>query len=316
MTYKFIFFPFTHITQNQLNTILAFFPSFQHLPVSVDFKHQPTLQKLYEQGKIHPFFSSARDVVAVEQKIGEYLAWARMNKGNEHNLKLLIKDHPYFTSNSDVTAIKSKILGAKGLEKEAISDELALQHNLLFLKMAQLSDEQNESIDLELRDLDEARDTLIFELRGLDSSDHKDSKTEENKDTGAMMTKERIKAWSVCMAPVLQSQDKSPLFVTTSDAVFEYIESNCKDVVNSLDIDKIKVHENDCEKRNEWQQKMCDYLMGAVQGDGNRKNKMPQVNDTCSLSGQIKLGHFSGNGINKLFNLSDKQIPVCLIKLK
>lgn len=316
MIHKFIFFPFTHITENQLNTILAFFPSFYHLPVSADFKHRQTLQTLYEQGKIHPFFSSADDLSAVERKTGEYLEWARMNKGNEHNLKLLIKDHPYFTSNSDVTAIKSSILGSKELEKATLSDEVALQHNLLFLKMAQLCDEQNESIDLELRDLDKARDTLIFELRGLDFSEHKAVKIEEDKDTGAIMTKERIEAWSGCMAAALPSQDKRPLFVTTSDAVFEYIESNCKDVVNSLDIDKIKVHENDCEKRNEWQQQMCDYLMGAVQGGGDRENKMPKVNDACSLSGQIKLGLFSGNNINKLFNLSDKQIPVCLIKLK
>ena len=316
MTLKFVFFPFTHITENQLNTILAFFPAFYHLPVSKDLKHLEVLKKLYEQGKMHPIFSSAEDLEAVESKAAEYLAWARMNKGNEHNLKLLIKDSPYFTSSSDVTALKSRILGANKTKQEPMSDEAALQRNLLFLRLAQLCDEQNESIDLELKHLEKARETLFSELRGLAPDEENKGRVKENKDTGAMMTRERIEAWSGCMAASLQSQDKSPLFVTTSDAVFEYFESNFKDVANSLDIDKIKVHENDCEKRNEWQQQMGDYLTGAVQGGGHRKNKMPVVNDACSLFGQIKLGLFSGNGINKLFNMSNKQIPVCLIKLK
>jgi len=56
--------------------------------------------------------------------------------------------------------------------------------------------------------------------------------------------------------------------------------------------------------------------MRAIQGNGTRENELPKVSDRCSLSGRIKLTLFSGNDINKLFNSSEKQIPVCLIKLK
>ena len=114
----------------------------------------------------------------------------------------------------------------------------------------------------------------------------------------------------------LKKEESRPLFITTSEAVFKELESNCKDVVNALDIDKIKVHENECENKTEWQHHFYQYLMGAIQGDGNRKNQVQSATDKCSVSGQIKLHLFPGNGINKCFNMSDKHIPVCLIKLK
>jgi len=313
----FLFFPFTHITQNQLDTILTFFASFQYLPGSRDFKHDQTLQKLFEQGKIAPFFLSPDDLAPIELKLKQYLEWARLHKGNEVNLKSLLKDNPYFTNDSDVTAIKSQI---KGNKEETLPGESILQKDLLFLKMAQLCDEQNERIDLKLKDLDINRDQLMSALRGLKSplTSVKEGEIAMDRDFGKMMTRERMVAWSRCVAAKggLKQGVKKPLFITTSEAVFDYLESNCKDVINALDIDKIKVHENECENKNEWQHLFCDYLMRAIQAEGNRENELPKVDDKCSLSGQIKLSLFSGDEINQLFNCSDKQIPVCLIKLK
>ena len=320
MTNKFLFFPFTHITQNQLNTILTFFPSFQYLTVSRDFKHHQMLQKLFEQGKINPLFLSPNESVTIELKVEQYLEWVRIHKGNEVNLKSLLKDSPYFTSDTNVTAIKSQIKGVKGDKWESLKDESNLQSNLLFLKMAQLYDEQNEHIDLELKDLDKTRDKLFSTLRGLEIplSEVQDSKIRDYKDLGAMMTRQRIYAWSgfISQKGLLEQEGENPLFITTSEAVFDYLESICQDVVNALDIDKIKVHENECENRNKWQHQFCVGLMRAIQGEGNRENKLPKVNDRCSLSGQMKLSLFSGNDINQVFNCSEKQIPVCLIKLK
>ncbi len=320
MTLKVLFFPFTHITRNQLDTLLTFFPSFHHLPVSVDFNQDQVLRNLFEQGKITPFFSSAEELEPVEQKVEQYLAWARIHKGNEVNLKSLLKDTPSFTSDTHVTAIKSQIKGTQGDIASAVSDEFVLQRDLLFLKMAQLCDEQNERIDLELKNLDKTREKLVSTLRGLEEplSEAQAGKTGDYQDFGAVMTRERISAWSGCMAQKggIKSDGNRPLFVTTSEAAFDYLESNCEDIVNTLDIDQIKVHENCCENKSEWQRQFCDCLTGAVQGDGNRENNLPKIEDECSLFGQIKLSYFSGNGINNLFNLSDKQIPVCLIKLK
>ena len=323
MINKYLFFPFTHITQKQLSTILAFFPSFQYFPGISDFKHHKVLQDLLDQGQVHPVFLSPEELEIVEQKVEQYQAWAQIHKGNEVNLKSLLKDNPYFTSDTNVTAIKSQIKGSKEDKADSgavLSPGPALQHNLLFLKTAQLCDEQNERIDLKLKDLETSREDLISSLRGLESSLTvvQDSKMDANKDVGAMMTRERIYAWSGCMAQkgALDQEGDGPLFITTSEAVFNYFESICQDFVNALDIDKIKVHENKCENKSEWQHHFCKYLMRAIQGNGTRENELPKVNDKCSLSGRIKLSLFSGDDINKLFNCSEKQIPVCLIKLK
>ncbi len=323
MTIRLLFFPFTHISENQLRIVLTFFLSFEYLSMKGDFDNHPNLHKAFGQGKITPFFLSYDQVVTVEQNLEQYLAWARIHKGNEANLKSLLKGTPYFTNDSDVTAIKSQIKGGKGGKDPdvALPGESVLQQDLLFLKMAQLYDEQNEGIDLALNDLSTSHDTLISTLRGLEysSSDAGNSKAEDSKDVGGIMTMQRIWAWSRSMAAMggeLKQYGDTQLFITTSDAVFDYLESNCKDVVNALDIDNIKVHENECENKNEWQHQFCDYLVRAIQGNGIQENNLPEVNDSCFLSGQIKLCIFSGNDINRLFNCSNKQISVCLIKLK
>jgi len=324
MTMRFLFFPFTHISESQLRIVLTFVPSFEYLSMTRNFDLRSDLHKLFGQGKIIPVFLSDDQAVMVKQNLEQYLAWARIHKGNEVNLKSLLKDTPYFTNDSDVTAIKSQIKGEKAeklYSKMALSGESTLKQDLLFLKMAQLHDEQNEGIDLALKNLDTSHDTLISTLRGLESSSSEveNSKIEYNSDMGVVMTRQRIQAWSRCMAAMggLNSQGgDTPLFITTSVAVFEYLESNCKDVINALDIDKIKVHENGCENKNEWHHHFCAELMRVVQGNGNRKDDLPCVNDNCRASGRIKLCIFSGNDINRIFSCPDKQIFVCLVKLK
>lgn len=318
MTIRFVFFPFTHIREKQLKTVLTFFPSFEYLPMTKDFENHPDLNKLFGLRKITPFFLSHDRLVALEQNLKQYLAWAQIHKGNEVSLKLLLKQTPYFTSDSDVTSIKSKIKKShegKGPDI-VLPGESHLLQDLLFLKMADLYDEQNEGIDLALNHLDTSHDTLISNLRGLESFSSPDETT---KDAGAFMTQQRIWAWSRCMAAMgglNHLEGDTPLFITTSEAVFGYLESNCNDVVTALDIDKIKVHENECTNKSQWQDQFCDDLMRAVQADGDRENNLSEINDNCHLSGEIKLCIFSGNDINKLFNCSDKQIYGCLIKLK
>jgi hypothetical protein len=332
MTNKIIFFPFTHITQNQLNVILTFFQSFQYSPINVDFSQNKTLKQLSDQGKIIPWFSSSEDLLMVEQKLEQYLAWAQVHKGSRVDLKSLLKDTPYFTSDTSVNTIKSQIKPNIESDKSLLHDKTDQERDLLFLKMAQLCDEQNEGIDLELAKLDKTRDELVSTLRGIENfsnenlkingginkNDTEDIKMPVQKDMGAIMTRERINSWSGCMAQKrrLTQEGGNSLFITTSPAVFEYLESNCEDVVNTLDIDKIKVHENKCENKNEWRNQFLEFLVNAIQADDRPEENFPKVNDKCSFSGKIKLSLFSGNDINNLFNTSDKQIPVCLITLK
>jgi len=316
---RYLFFPFTHITQNDQDTILSFLSQFHCLSINKDFKKNRVLHQMSNQGKIIPHFLSPEILVSVEQKAEQFFEWARIHKGDEHNLKSLFKDNPYLTSDSDVTAIKSQIRGNKKEGQDSLSDDLSLQKDLLFLKIAQLYDEQKEAIDLELKSLTQTSDELVSTLRGLEEFEDgiKHTKPENYTDSGTIMPRERILAWfrSMHAMKLLNQEEESPLFITTNREIFYDFESNCKDIINILDIDNIKVHGNRCENQDRWQDQFQDYLMGAIEGNGNHANRIPEVNDRCSQRGQIKVCNFVGGDINKIFNAADKHISVCLIKL-
>jgi len=316
---RYFFFPFTHITQNDLDTILTFLPQFHCLSINRDFKKNRVLHQISNQKKIIPHFFSPETLAPVEQKAEQFFAWARIHKGDEHNLKSFLKDNPYLTSDSDVTAIKSQLRGNKKDGQDSLSDDLSFQKDLLFLKMAQLYDEQKEGIDLELKDLTQTSDALVSTLRGLENFEKeiKKTKPENYTDSGTIMTRERILAWFRCMKAMklLNQEETASLFITTNREIFYYFESNCKDTINILDIDNIKVHGNRCENQDIWQDQFEGYLAGAIKGSGSHENKLPEVNDRYSKRGQIKVCNFVGGDINKIFNLADKHISVCLIKL-
>ncbi len=316
---RYLFFPFTHITQNDLDTILTFLPQFHCLSINKDFKKNRVLHQISNQKKIIPHFLSPETLAPVEQKAEQFFEWARIHKGDEHNLKSFLKDNPYLTSDSDVTAIKSQIRGNKKDGQDSLSDELSLQKDLLFLKMAQLYDEQKEGIDFELKDITQTSDALVSTLRGLEDFEKEIKKTKPDNytDSGTIMTRERIQAWFRCMKAMklLNQEEAAPLFITTNREIFYYFESNCKDTINILDIDNIKVHGNRCENQDIWQDQFEGYLTGAIEGSGSRENNLPEVNDRCSKRGQIKVCNFVGGDINKIFNVADKHISVCLIQL-
>ncbi|MEN8211604.1 MAG: hypothetical protein ABFR31_07785 [Thermodesulfobacteriota bacterium] len=319
LTNRYLFFPFTHITQNDLDTILTFFPQFHCLSINRNFKKSKNLQQLFDQGKIIPYFLSPEILAPLGQKLEQFLEWARIHKGSENNLKLLLKNNPYFTNDSDVSAIKSQIRGSRKDRKDSLSDESFLQKDLLFLKMAQLYDEQKEDIDHELKDLTQTSDELVSTLRGLEDFEDeiKHTKPDNDTDSGTIMTRERIFAWfrSMHTMKLLNQEETPPLFITTNREIFYFFESNCKNIINILDIDNIKVHGNRCENQYRWQDQFENYLKSAIKGSGNLKNKLPEVNDSCSKRGQIKVCNFAGGDINKILNLPDKHISVCLIKL-
>nr|NJM01679.1 hypothetical protein [Desulfobacula sp.] len=249
------------------------------------------------------------------------MAWVKVNRGNENNLRGLLKNNPYFTSDSDLTAIKSQIRGAgEAAEKPEKTGKDILLRDLLFLRMARQCDLENESIDIQLKNIDTAGSRMLSALLGEEGLKNMapSGRGEGITDPGAVMTRERIEAWSRCMIHHggFRPAGESPLFVTTSEAVADYLETISSDAINALDIDPIKVHENDCENKTGWRQQVFEQLISAAKGDTGRQNYPFEGEDGCLLSGQIKLSLFSGNNVRDLFNLKDKQIRVCLIRLK
>ena len=66
MTGQYIFFPFSHISQDQLGALQAVLPSFTFFPVAMDIKRHMRLQELADGGGVVPVFSSKDDLSSVD----------------------------------------------------------------------------------------------------------------------------------------------------------------------------------------------------------------------------------------------------------
>jgi hypothetical protein len=317
MNYSFLFFPFTHITDESLEIIMAFFPVIKFLSLNRDFDGEQRLSSQTEQGRLVPVHCSKEQLAGAEAVFRQYLEWAQIHRGNERNLKVLLKDNPYFTSDSDIFAIKSQLRGSGSKKQDSFSDSSMMRH-ILFLKTAHCCDEQNEKIDRELLAIAAKENTIVRELRGVSGQAHTSAAPGYTRDPGEMMAGRRIHAWSACMAACgeLNMPGKTPVFVTTSRSVFDYLDSICTDSINALDIDSINVHEHECENSRHWQAEFIRYLVSAVDRQGNPETAMPHIADNCKSSGFIKVKRFSGEKIETAFNLSGHGVIVCLAGLR
>lgn len=315
-----IFFPFSHISKQQLDTLQAFFTSFAYFPAAVDLNHQPELRDVAGEGLINPLFSSKEDLSIVDQTFNQYMSWVKLHRGNEDNLKYLLKKTPHFTSDSDLPAIKSQIRGTHPKLEPRLNEKERLYQDLVFLKIARHWDQNNEAIDSDLRGVDQVRTGIFSDLLGEDNLDHVSESGGKPlaDDPGATMTRERVAAFARCLnhSKVFETLDSPPLFITTSEAVVDYLETISSDVINALDIGPIKVHENECKEKTEWQRQVLEQLEYAGKNDAVFNNGRMLVTDGCSAEGQITLKFFSGNKIPYLFHLKDEKMRVCLIRLK
>ncbi len=317
MTRKILFFPFTHMTQEQLNTATSFFSGFDFLAVDKEGSEQSLLMDYHKKGIINLLFPSQQEMEVIDQATAQYLNWAAIHKGNEHNLKAMLRDAAYFTDDTHVSSIKSQLLGPQEQEKNENQKPL-WEQTLLFLKLTQLCDAQQDSIDTQLRQVEKSKDALVMELRGLNSPLAEPEEKSIRSDYGDKMTQERVINWAGYMGQKgqLEHENNYPVLMTTSQSVFDWFESNCEQVVNPLDIQKLKVHHIKCDNYKNWQQQFTQVLMSAASGNKCREEDLPEMDDDCSVSAQCKLGLFSGKDINLFFNASGKPIPVCLVKLK
>jgi hypothetical protein len=318
-----ILFPFTHLSQVQIETMYSFFSSFYFMPIASDFNNDKRLDSLLTEGKLMPVFTPGNELKRVQRQADEFLQWVQTNKGNENNLKVLLKDSPYFTSDTAVTSIRSDIKrNARSWESE-VRQGAVLNQSLLFLKFAKISDGQNEKIDLELNALNKSQKDLFSTLKGLypdgQESLPESSFMEEN-DPGMYMTRERLEAWLTYFTDTerIDNRKQDILFVSTSPSVYEHLVSISEVVINALDIENIKVHENECKNKNEWLRSIGNYIERALQSGGGEieETGMLQPIDGCNISGVFKLTFLSGSDIEKTFNAPGKKIPICLVKLK
>lgn len=318
-----VYFPFTHVTKQAQKALHTFFDSFYFIrpdaradsPSDGDLKGagRQTALALY----CEPEVQAQADALFMQ-----YLEWVNIHKGNERNLKLLFQDSPYFRNDLQVSAIKTQIKKDRRQKSADQGGQTGIERDLLFLKTTQRCDRLNEDIDDELDGLEVSRKMLFSELRGLENDGFENEGLEEwdyraQQDPGEAMTGQRIASFAACMSQAGDSlKDRPRLFVTTSCAVFEYLESNCESCVNALDINEIKVHENGCDNIKQWQDRLMDSIAHAVQHGSHPDVRSLNADDRCTRRGLIRVKIFSDNEINRHFNPSENQTAVCLIGLK
>ncbi len=319
-----MFFPFSHISKNQLTSVTAFFQNMGFLPLVKDFTADPILADLAEKNILHPIFPLAQELGEAEKQVQSYLDWAKLHRGNEKNLKALLKEEPYFMDATGLSSIQSQI--RRGVKQSLSDQKKKVPNPLLLLKFAQLLDVQNEGIDDELTALEKSNASLFSELIGETPAEKAEEKSEKFDrglpdsgylDPGRIMTKERVVSWFRYAANrEIFKQPGAPLLVTTSPAVLDYMVSQCEGVINALDIDSIKVHENDCEKKSNWLQGFSQFLKETIAENNASGSAQPEADDTCFLSGKIKLCLFPEGGMKAFLNIPDQSIAVCLVQLK
>ncbi len=323
-----VFFPFSHIDFRQLKTLLTIFPAFRYLPVSSGPVEGPPLDSLIRQGKVLPEYHPGETVTRVHQQVESFMEWARMHKGNEKNLKALIKDTPYFSNDADPTRIqsqlKARISRGQGAHSRPAPDSQnhIMTDPLVFLTFARNLDRENERIDTGLQELEKRRDALFSELSGKnDVTDPLPPGNTGFSDPGDNMTGGRVLSWlkAAGETALFKNTPAPKLLVTTSPAVFDYILEQSKDVINGLDIESIKVHEDECPLKQKWQDAFCQVLEKAIADKKWTQEEIPdEAADGCNTCINIKLGIFSEKAdflSQSDFIWDQESFGICLVQL-
>jgi hypothetical protein len=315
-----LFFPFSHVSETQQITLTAFFPQFVFLPLAPDLTQDPQMVPLMKHGTAVPVFSSETRLAQVSSQVSAWMNWASLHQGNEHNLKNLIRDNPYLTDHLGPAAIGSELRARMAGTPQNCQDDSKQADPLLFSLIAKLTDAENETIDQAMAGLEKKRAGLFSELRG--DSDPLSSKAIQSQkpDPGAVMTLERIRSWAACARETHLFSALTPrAFVTTSSAVFDQVAANGIRVINALDIDGIKVHEDGCVHQPDWHSRVLTLLSSLAAGPvdvSQARNMLAVMDDSCARTGRIQAQMVEGPDLEKKLNLPGTRLLICRVTLK
>ena len=277
-------------------------------------------------------------MIALESQVRAFKKWAAIHRGNERNLKALIREKAWLKEDDGVAAIRSQIRKKPAFEAQDFS--LPEGNPLLVLRFAEILDQENQTIRTSLQAMDKNNAALFAELKGeLDGDAGLTGMDDGEIDAGGTAAGElapavdpaadmnpgqiedRIRAWCEAAGGAglfdadLNSDNDVAVLATTSAAVFDYLTANSEGMTNGLDIDSIKVHEHVCGHRAGWLKTISDALDALASG-----NRMPwpetETRDGCNCpAGEIRVCAFPGKDLNKIFNIPGRQVIVCLVKL-
>jgi len=308
------FFPFTRMSQDQVLTMDLFFHGVKVLNLDPKNLSEPLFSAVLASGGLNPVSVGEDKISMLKAQVRSFMEWAAVHKGNEKNLKSLIREETYFRNDSDVTAIQSDI--RQGIVPGATSKPKPAKEPALFLRFAEILDRENEIIQDQLDFLEQNNASLFAELKGEIEPGEPILEQGRKSDPGADRTGERIQAWCAVAREIglFDSQEECPVLVTTSPAVLDYLTGNFDEVINGLDNDCIKVHEHVCGCRERWQKEFSHFLEEFIVGQTPSWNNFSNGDCNCR-TGIIRLSRFPGGGLNKKFNIPGTQVVVCLVTL-
>ncbi len=317
-----VFFPFSHVDQHQRRALATVFPNFQYLPLAADLPKNSPMKPLVEKKVATPVFTSDDRLGQVESQVAAWLDWAALHKGNQRNLKSLLKDSPYFIDDAGPGVIQSEL---RARIRQDVPGKIGTSPSvdpLLFLKIAQITDAHNAAVDAELADLEKRRAALFADLRGDPDAIVPDTAQIRFRDPGLSMTGARIRAWSAFAREENVFAGERPMvLITTSSAVFDFLAAISPRFINALDIGYIKVHEHGCVRRPEWQNHFLDILEKIVTHQyPENQNNLPEdllpAMDDCSMFARLQVGIFSGLELENHTGLPGKRHVVCRVAVK
>jgi len=314
---NFYFFPFTFMDGRQAKALSCFFNSVNVLDLHGGAVLPGPMAGLEARGCLARVCLDQDRLDRAEQKVRNYLDWAAVHKGNEKNLRALIRESVFFKDDSGVAAIRAGIrTGAAPRDKEPAIGPDSID-SLVFLKLADIHDRESRDIQMALDALDRENAALFAELKG-DGEMSPAVDQIQSPEPGRIMTEKRIEAWlGAAVDAEWFDQGGIPVLITTSRAVMDEFSAHGGKAINALDIDSIKVHENDCEfiKQRHLGIKAAIEQMARGLTPDFEKNYFEDA-ARGAVNGRIQIRLFQGPGN---MNLAEKnpggQIGVCLVEL-
>ena len=346
-----VFFPFTHISQTQKEVLSSVFDQLIFLPIEQQ-RDEPVEKIQTDRQWLRVLYGNKDQILGAMRGAEEYIEWAKIHQGSDIDLRILLKSHPYLSGtqrdedNDDidtrikensVPVLKSKILGqadpthrqqipqGDGTQNSKVS---ALEQALLFLRIAQITDAEKERIDQEFVKLSKTHQDLFTimipdqEAASVipEETEHTEQGSDpipQTADPGEHLTQKRVQSWLTYFfnGPFKETGAEYPVLVTTSKAVFEYLRSFVKKSTNTLDIDSIKVHENNCANKIRWQKQFVKVAESALSRGLEHSASIPSADDGCCLDVQINVCLLSKDDLDHVAQVDVEKMVICLVQL-
>ncbi|MEA2062040.1 MAG: hypothetical protein U9P10_16395 [Thermodesulfobacteriota bacterium] len=284
-------------------------------------------QDVNDNASIESVFAEENEIGPVLDRIARYREWAVIHSGTRGGLKSVLRDTPYFTSDTSVGRIRSHIAsGSKEADRRvetrkepAVSPAVSKgeekkESPLVFLRLAQEQDAENERIDTEFTAVIRNEQTLFERVKGEDASEMQGQTRDDAYDPGSIMTEQRIKAWAwyLNLKKEILAEKTPLLLTTTSQSVIDTLEEMSEKKIISLDIKEIIAHEKK-RKYADFLKALENCLLPGTEKQTGRHLKLFLFSES-----DIKKNFCltEGNpGYNKLFQVAGEGIfPVILVR--